>query len=59
MSQPIKGEKKETYINRCMLEEDSVKDSLTEKERLQICNRVWETHSREALNNYVKSLKEK
>lgn len=59
MSQPIKGEKKPTFINRCLLEQKEAKNTLTDKEHLETCNRVWETHAREALSNYVKTFQKK
>ena len=59
MSQPIKGEKKPTFINRCLLEQKKAKNNLTDKEHLATCNRVWETHAREALSNYVKTFQKK
>jgi hypothetical protein len=59
MSQPIKGEKKPTFINRCLLEQKEAKNNQTEKEHLETCNRVWETHAREALSNYVKTFQKK
>ena len=59
MSQPIKGEKKDTFLKRCMIEQDSV-DSFPDKlERSEVCRRVWETHAREAMTKYVNSLKKK
>lgn len=59
MSQPIKGEKKDTFLKRCMIEQDSV-DSFPDKfERSAVCQRVWETHTREALTLYKKSFAEK
>jgi hypothetical protein len=57
MPQPIKGEKKETYIARCMADEESVNSFPKEDQRYAVCNRVWETHAREAMTAYVKSLK--
>jgi len=57
MPQPIKGEKKDTFIQRCMADEESVNSFPKEDQRLAVCNRVWETHAREAMTAYVKSLK--
>lgn len=59
MSQPIKGEKQVDFITRCMKEQDSV-DSFPDKfERYEVCQRVWDTHAREAMTKYVNSLKKK
>jgi hypothetical protein len=57
MPQPIKGEKKETFIQRCMSDEESVNSFPKEDQRYAVCQRVWETHAREAMTAYVKSLK--
>jgi hypothetical protein len=57
MPQPIKGEKKDTFIKRCMGDEESVGAFPDESQRYAVCNRVWETHAREAMKAYVKSLK--
>jgi hypothetical protein len=57
MPQPIKGEKKDTFIQRCMSDEESVGAFPDESQRIAVCNRVWETHAREAMKAYVKSLK--
>jgi hypothetical protein len=57
MPQPIKGEKKDTFIQRCMSDEESVGAFPDESQRYAVCNRVWETHAREAMTAYVKSLK--
>lgn len=59
MPQPIKGEGKEKYIARCMAAEESVNSFPDESQRYAVCNRVWETHKREALTQYVNSLKKK
>jgi hypothetical protein len=59
MPQPIKGEGKEKYLERCMAAEESVNSFPDKFERYAVCNRVWETHKREALTQYVKSLKKK
>jgi len=55
MPQPIKGEKKDTFIQRCMADEESVGSYPDESQRYAVCNRVWETHTREALSLYKKS----
>jgi hypothetical protein len=57
MSQPIKGENKDTFIKRCMVEQERVDSFPKEDQRFAVCNRVWETHAREAMTAYVKSLK--
>jgi hypothetical protein len=57
MPQPIKGEKKDTFIQRCMADEESVNSFPKEDQRFAVCQRVWETHTREAMTAYVKSLK--
>ena len=59
MPQPVKGEKKQTFLVRCMEDLESINTHPDEKQRYAVCIHTWETHSREALNNYVKSLKEK
>ena len=59
MPQPIKGEGKDKFIQRCMADEESVGSFPDESQRYAVCTRVWETHTREALNRYVKSLKKK
>ncbi len=55
MPQPIKGEKKDTFIQRCMADEESVNSFPKEDQRYAVCQRVWETHAREALSLYNKS----
>jgi hypothetical protein len=55
MPQPIKGEKKDTFIQRCMGDEESVGAFPDESQRYAVCNRVWETHTREALSLYKRS----
>jgi hypothetical protein len=55
MSQPIKGEKKDTFIKRCMVEQERVDSFPKEDQRFAVCNRVWETHAREALSLYKRS----
>jgi hypothetical protein len=55
MPQPIKGEKKDTFIKRCMGDEESVGAFPDESQRYAVCNRVWETHTREALSLYKRS----
>jgi hypothetical protein len=57
MSQPIKGEKKDDFLKRCMIEQDSVDSFPQEDQRYKVCQWVWETHKREAMTAYVKSLK--
>ncbi len=57
MSQPIKGETQVAFITRCMQEQDGVKSYPDKFERYEVCQRVWETHKREAMTAYVKSLK--
>jgi hypothetical protein len=57
MSQPIKGEKKDDFLKRCMVEQERVDSFPKEDQRFAVCNRVWETHAREAMTAYVKSLK--
>jgi hypothetical protein len=42
-----------------MADEESVGAFPEESQRYAVCNRVWETHKREALSRYVKSLKKK
>jgi hypothetical protein len=42
-----------------MADEKSVGSFPDESQRYAVCTRVWETHTREALNRYVKSLKKK
>lgn len=59
MPQPIKGEKKETFIARCLADEESVNAFPEAKQRVAVCNRVWETHTREALSNYNKAFNKK
>lgn len=59
MPQPIKGEGKEKYIARCMADEESVNSFPDESQRYAVCNRVWETHKREALSNFIKAFKRK
>jgi hypothetical protein len=59
MPQPIKGEGKDKFLQRCMADEESVGAFPEESQRYAVCNRVWETHKREALSRYVKSLKKK
>ena len=59
MPQPIKGEKKETYISRCMSDEESVGSFPDEDQRYAVCNRIWETHWHEALSNYKKAFNDK
>ena len=58
MPQPIKGEKKDTFIQRCMSDEESVNSFPSEDQRFAVCNRVWETHTREALSLYKRSFAE-
>jgi hypothetical protein len=57
MSQPIKGEKKDDFLRRCMIEQDGIQAFPDKFERYAVCKRVWETHEREAMTAYVKSLK--
>tara|TARA_R110000868_G_scaffold158694_1_gene387039 strand:+ start:117 stop:296 length:180 start_codon:yes stop_codon:yes gene_type:complete len=59
MSQPIKGEKKDTFLDRCMIEQERVDSFPDESQRYAVCQRVWETHAREAMTKYVNSLKKK
>lgn len=59
MPQPIKGEGKEKFIERCMADEKSVGSFPDESQLYAVCTRVWDTHKREALNRYVNSLKKK
>ena len=59
MPQPIKGEGKDKFLQRCMADEESVGSFPDESQRYAVCNRVWETHSREALSLYKKSFAEK
>jgi len=40
-----------------MSDEESVGAFPDESQRYAVCNRVWETHTREAMKAYVKSLK--
>jgi len=42
-----------------MADEKSVGSFPDESQRYAVCTRVWETHAREALSRYVKSLKQK
>lgn len=55
MPQPIKGEGKDKFLQRCMADEESVNSFPDESQRFAVCQRVWETHSREALSLYKKS----
>ena len=55
MPQPIKGEGKDKFLQRCMADEESVGSFPDESQRYAVCVRVWETHSREALSLYKKS----
>lgn len=55
MSQPIKGEKKDDFLKRCMVEQDGIKAFPDKFERYEVCQRVWETHKREALSLYKRS----
>lgn len=59
MPQPIKGEGKDKFLQRCMADEESVGSFPDESQRYAVCNRVWETHKREALSLYKKSFAEK
>lgn len=59
MPQPIKGESKDKFLQRCIADEESVKSFPDESQRYAVCQRVWETHKREALKQYVNSLKKK
>jgi len=55
MPQPIKGEGKDKFLQRCMVDEESVNSFPDESQRYAVCTRVWETHKREALSIYKKS----
>lgn len=55
MPQPIKGEKKETFLARCIADEESVNSFPDKFQRYAVCMHTWETHSREALSNYKKT----
>ena len=55
MPQPIKGEKKQTFLDRCMTDLESIDTHPNEKQRYAVCVHTWETHSREALSNYKKT----
>lgn len=59
MPQPIKGEGKDKFLQRCMADEESVGAFPEESQRYAVCNRVWDTHKREALSLYKKSFAEK
>lgn len=59
MPQPIKGEGKDKFLQRCMADEESVGAFPDETQRYAVCNRVWDTHKREALSLYKKSFAEK
>jgi hypothetical protein len=59
MPQPVKGEQKQTFLNRCMSDLESIDSHPDEKQRYAVCIHTWETHSREALSIYKKTLKEK
>lgn len=59
MPQPIKGEGKDKFLQRCMADEESVGAFPDESQRYAVCNRVWDTHKREALSLYKKSFAEK
>jgi hypothetical protein len=59
MSQPIKGEKKDTFIKRCMVEQERVDSFPDEKQRYAVCKRVWDTHWHEALKIYKDAFAEK
>lgn len=55
MPQPVKGEQKQTFLNRCMSDLESIDSHPDEKQRYAVCTHTWETHSREALSNYKKT----
>lgn len=55
MPQPVKGEKKETFLARCMSDVESINDRPDEQQRYAVCLHTWETHSREALSLYKKT----
>lgn len=55
MPQPIKGEGKDKFLQRCMADEESVNSFPDESQRYAVCTRVWDTHKREALSLYKKS----
>lgn len=59
MPQPIKGEGKDKFLQRCMADEESVGAFPDESQRYAVCNRVWDTHKREALSLYKNSNKKK
>ena len=59
MPQPIKGEGKDKFLQRCMADEESVGAFPDESQRYAVCNRVWDTHKREALSLYKNSFAEK
>lgn len=59
MPQPIKGEGKDKFIQRCMADEKSVGSFPDKFQRYAVCQRVWETHAREALSLYKKTFAEK
>jgi hypothetical protein len=59
MPQPIKGEGKDKFLQRCMADEESVGSFPDESQRYAVCTRVWETHTREALNALREVSKEK
>lgn len=59
MPQPIKGEGKDKFLQRCMADEESVNSFPDESQRYAVCTRVWDTHKREALSLYKKSFAEK
>ena len=55
MPQPVKGEKKETFLARCMSDLESINSHPEEAQRFAVCSHTWETHTREALSNYKKT----
>jgi hypothetical protein len=57
MPQPIKGEKKETFLARCIADEESVNAFPDKFQRYAVCVHTWETHSREALSIYKDTFK--
>jgi hypothetical protein len=59
MSQPIKGEKKDDFLKRCMQEQERVDSFPKEDQRFAVCKRVWDTHWHEALKIYKDAFAEK
>jgi len=59
MPQPVKGEQKQTFLNRCMKDLESIDTHPDEKQRYAVCIHTWETHSREAMSIYKNTFKKR